>query len=194
MKQLLLGGRFEAPSSSSSLAARPFSVDRGALEPGPVFFEAGRGRAHVFRASKLVVDLTQVLRKSARLLTRQSFLYGTQRIDGEAFAPVRAALVTDGSPTIALPSRLIGSGPLSALRIAVKDIYAVKGASKLASSRADQAGLQMSAGNRAFYSIGAPSNVTAPAVARLLELGAQLVGMTKTFAFAAVRCLARSAL
>ena len=45
----------------------------------------------------------------------------------------------------------------------------------------------MSAGNRAYYSIGSPSAVHASSVARLVEMGAQLVGMTKTYAFAAVR-------
>ena len=66
-------------------------------------------------------------------LTAQSFYYGVQRAEHDAFAPVKAALTTDGSPTIALPSRLSGSGPLAGLRIAYKDIYAVKGPSLVCS-------------------------------------------------------------
>lgn len=45
----------------------------------------------------------------------------------------------------------------------------------------------MSAGNRAFYSVGSSNPVHACSVARLVNMGAQLVGMTKTYAFASVR-------
>ena len=45
----------------------------------------------------------------------------------------------------------------------------------------------MSAGNRAYYSIGSPSNVSAPSIQRLLDMGGHLVGSTKTAPFATAR-------
>lgn len=45
-------------------------------------------------------------------------------------------------------------------------------------------GLRTSAGNRDFYSLYPPRNATGPAVSRLIEVGANIVGVTKTVQFA----------
>ena len=137
VKHVHLSGRFASPTAASSLAATHVSIASGTLEAGPVFFDAIAGRVRIYRASRLVVDLTQVRDPSLPALTAQSFYYGVQRAENDAFTPVKAALTTDGSPTIALPSRLSGSGPLAGLRIAFKDIYAAKGASLVCSSLID---------------------------------------------------------
>lgn len=121
------------------------------------------------------------------------------------FTTVSATLDTDASPYIAVPSRLYTSQvdaskkPLAGLRVAVKDIYHL-------------AGVKTGAGNRAFYAIYGPRNATAPSVQRLvspiyrglsssesltdlqsrtlpclllkIDLGATMVGKTKTVQFA----------
>ena len=45
-------------------------------------------------------------------------------------------------------------------------------------------GLRTSAGNRNFYTLYDPRNATAPAVTRLMTLGASIIGVTKTVQFA----------
>lgn len=45
-------------------------------------------------------------------------------------------------------------------------------------------GLKASAGNRHFYSLYPPRNATGPAVSKLMDLGAHIVGTTKTVQFA----------
>lgn len=65
----------------------------------------------------------------------------------------------------------IGEGPLAGLRFAVKDIFHVKG-------------LKTSGGSRAYYDTYGPQNYTNAVIETSLAAGAQLVGKTKTIAFA----------
>ncbi|KPI40609.1 Amidase 1 [Cyphellophora attinorum] len=65
----------------------------------------------------------------------------------------------------------VGEGPLAGMRFAVKDIYHVKG-------------LTTSGGSRSFYDTYGPQNFTNEVVETCLAAGAQLVGKTKTIAFA----------
>ena len=60
VKHLHLSGRFVSPSAASPLTATQLSIASGTLEPGPVFLDAIDGHVRVYRASRLVVDLTQV--------------------------------------------------------------------------------------------------------------------------------------
>ena len=53
------------------------------------------------------------------------------------------------------------------MRLAVKDLFDIKG-------------LRVSGGNRAYYDLYEPRNVTAPALQRLIDLGAILVGKAGT--------------
>jgi hypothetical protein len=77
--------------------------------------------------------------------------------------------------TIAVPSRLYykrtATRPLAGMRLGVKDIY-------------DISGIKTGNGNRAWYSLYPPANATAPAVQRLLNAGAIIVGKQKTAQFA----------
>ncbi|KAJ4301513.1 hypothetical protein N0V90_003606 [Kalmusia sp. IMI 367209] len=81
------------------------------------------------------------------------------------------------TPAIIVPSRISSAtsteifGPLSGLRFAVKDIFHVKG-------------LKTSGGSRAYYQVYGPQNYTTHTVEKSLAGGAQLVGKTRTIAFA----------
>jgi Asp-tRNA(Asn)/Glu-tRNA(Gln) amidotransferase A subunit family amidase len=75
-----------------------------------------------------------------------------------------------------LPGRIpvppaLGEGPLAGLRFAVKDIFHVKG-------------MRTSGGSRAYYDTFGPQNYTNAVIETSLAAGAQLVGKTKTIAFA----------
>ncbi|KAG9195580.1 hypothetical protein G6011_00701 [Alternaria panax] len=77
--------------------------------------------------------------------------------------------------TIAVPSRLYyrptATKPLAGMRLGVKDIF-------------DISGIKTGNGNRAWYNLYPPANATAPAVQRLLDAGAIIVGKQKTAQFA----------
>ncbi|KAF4969168.1 hypothetical protein FSARC_3544 [Fusarium sarcochroum] len=77
--------------------------------------------------------------------------------------------------TIGVPSRLYfqpsETKPLAGVRIAVKDIFSI-------------AGVKQSNGNRAWYHLYPPNNVTGTAISRLLEAGAIVVGTQKVSQFA----------
>jgi Amidase len=84
--------------------------------------------------------------------------------------------VTGGlHPTIAVPSRLhykpSVARPLAGLRLAVKDIIDLKG-------------VHTTGGCRAYRELYPPRNKTAPALQRLIDLGAIVVGKTRTGQFA----------
>ncbi|KAH1299272.1 hypothetical protein KXX13_003424 [Aspergillus fumigatus] len=76
---------------------------------------------------------------------------------------------------VAVPSRLYftpsPNKPLAGLRLGIKDIF-------------DLAGLRTGGGNRAFYNLYPPRNTTAPAIQRLIDAGAIVVGKMGTVQFA----------
>jgi Asp-tRNA(Asn)/Glu-tRNA(Gln) amidotransferase A subunit family amidase len=80
-------------------------------------------------------------------------------------------------PAIIVPSRIASAittgqvGPLAGLRFATKDIFHITG-------------LKTSGGSRAYYQVYAPQNYTTQTVEKSLAGGAQLIGKTKTIAFA----------
>ncbi|KAF4334852.1 glutamyl-tRNA(Gln) amidotransferase subunit A [Fusarium beomiforme] len=108
--------------------------------------------------------------------TQGAFTQGVVPLSDGSFAPLPAALPGSSSVTIGVPSRLYytpsDAYPLAGVRIGAKDIY-------------DVSGLKTGAGSRAYYDIYPEANVTAPAVQRLLDAGAVLVGKMKTTQFAA---------
>jgi Asp-tRNA(Asn)/Glu-tRNA(Gln) amidotransferase A subunit family amidase len=71
---------------------------------------------------------------------------------------------------VPVPSAL-GEGPLAGMRFAVKDIFHVEG-------------LKTSGGSRSYYDAYEPQNFTNQVVANSISAGAQLVGKTRTIAFA----------
>ncbi|KAI1804583.1 amidase family protein [Daldinia bambusicola] len=108
--------------------------------------------------------------------THRNFLYGTyDSDDGEGtFAPVEIFQPRSWDPLIPVPSRIHSWGdprPLAGLRVAVKDLF-------------DMKGLATSGGSRAWASIVEAANETAPSVQRIVDLGGVLVGKYKLSQFA----------
>jgi hypothetical protein len=91
------------------------------------------------------------------------------------FQPLSAKIPGSSTLTVGVPSRLYftktAEKPLAGVRLGVKDIFRL-------------AGVRGSNGNRAWYSLYPPSNVTGTAVQRLIDAGAQVIGLQKTSQFA----------
>jgi hypothetical protein len=94
------------------------------------------------------------------------------------YVPVTGLASTDayGALSIAVPSRLYyplptEDKPLSGKRLGVKDIYDLKG-------------VRTSGGNRAYRDLTEPALASAPALQRLIDMGAVVIGKTKTTQFA----------
>jgi hypothetical protein len=91
------------------------------------------------------------------------------------FQPLSAKIPGSSSITVGVPSRLYftktADKPLAGVRVGVKDIYRL-------------AGVKGSNGNRAWYNLYPPSNMTGPAIQRLIDAGAQIIGLQKTSQFA----------
>ncbi|CAG8283967.1 unnamed protein product [Penicillium olsonii] len=85
------------------------------------------------------------------------------------------AAVSVSKSSVAVPSRLYytptSEKPLAGLRVGIKDIFDLKG-------------LRTSGGNRAYYDLYPPRNTTGPALQRLIDAGAVVVGKMGTVQFA----------
>ncbi|KAK4236231.1 amidase signature enzyme [Achaetomium macrosporum] len=94
--------------------------------------------------------------------------------DGK-FQPMFAQIPGSAALTVGVPSRLYftktAAKPLAGVRLGVKDI------SRLA-------GVKGSNGNRAWYDLYPPATYTGPAIQRLIDAGAVVVGTQKTSQFA----------
>ncbi|KAI1453513.1 amidase family protein [Annulohypoxylon moriforme] len=106
----------------------------------------------------------------------RDFLYGTyDSNDGtRSFHPVSIHQSRFWDPMIPVPSRIYSWGdtrPLAGSRVAIKDLY-------------DMKGLVTSGGSQAWASITSPANTTAPSVQRIIDLGGVLVGKYKLAQFA----------
>lgn len=105
-----------------------------------------------------------------------SFMSGSIPVDASTGTHLTMQVSVPGTrtPAIIVPSRIASTatdGPLAGLRFAVKDIFHVKG-------------LKTSGGSRAYYQVYGPQNYTTQTVEKSLAGGAQLVGKTRTIAFA----------
>ncbi|KAI7363316.1 amidase signature enzyme [Hortaea werneckii] len=153
------------PSMTENMTAHPQKI----LEPWPTLMMA---RGHwadvcktgaVFKAHKLYPD------------DYLTFIQGI--ISDEAGGYLSLPAVTENvmAKSVAVPSRLYSTitpeRPLAGLRLGVKDIYHVKG-------------IKTSGGNRAYFYLYEAQNATAPAVQRLIDQGAILVGKMGTVQFA----------
>ena len=131
------------------------------LPNGPYFVSARTGA--VFKAHRLYSD------------DYLTFIQGI--ISDEAGGYLSLPAVTENvmAKSVAVPSRLYATispeKPLAGLRLGVKDIYHVKG-------------VKTSGGNRAYFYLYEAQNATAPAVQRLTDQGAILVGKMGTVQFA----------
>ena len=90
------------------------------------------------------------------------------RPNNRMFEPLRIAGAYLQSLSVAVPSRLTAteSKPLSGKRIGGKDLFAIRG-------------LRMTLSNRGFHDVADPAEETAPAIQKLLDDGAIMVGSTK---------------
>ncbi|KAI0168748.1 amidase signature domain-containing protein [Pestalotiopsis sp. NC0098] len=91
-----------------------------------------------------------------------------------SFAAIPASLPGASTITVGVPSRLYylrDERPLAGIRLGVKDLY-------------DLRGVKTGAGSRAYYDLYTEANTTAPAVQRLIDAGAVVVGKMKTTQFA----------
>jgi len=94
------------------------------------------------------------------------------------YIPVTGLALTDayGALSIAVPSRLYyppptEDKPLLGKRLGVKDIYDLKG-------------VRTSGGNRAYRDLTDPAPASAPSLQKLIDMGAVVIGKTKTTQFA----------
>ena len=131
-----------------------------ALAPGPYFVSLNGA---IFQAYKLYSDF-------AGAFTEPIIPAGHGM-----YAPLPAAIAGIQAPAVGVPSRLYYTPtlarPLAGIRLGVKDIY-------------DIAGVKTSNGNRAWYGLYPPANVSALAIQRLIDAGAVVVGKMKTSQFA----------
>ncbi|KAJ4290080.1 hypothetical protein N0V88_006586 [Collariella sp. IMI 366227] len=145
------------PGSSSSI----IPLRNNNIPSGPYFLEVATGS--VYPVYRLYEDFAGAFTEP---------LIPTP--DGK-FQPMSAKIPGSSSLTIGVPSRLYftktAQKPLAGVRIGIKDIYRL-------------AGVKGSNGNRAWYNLYPASNVTGPAVQRLIDAGAQIVGLQKTSQFA----------
>lgn len=124
--------------------------------------------AKVHRVSRLYAD------------NADAFVISTVQSDEDdrIYRPLGVAIYGESNPaslSVAVPSRLYykrsAERPLAGLRIAVKDTM-------------DLHGIRTGGSSRSYTRLYGPRNKTAPAVERLLDLGAIVVGKTKTTQFA----------
>ncbi|RDW56564.1 hypothetical protein BP6252_14092 [Coleophoma cylindrospora] len=131
------------------------------LPNGPYFASPVTG--NIFKAHRLYPDYNLAFMEPA--------------LSDEKGGYIPLAATTEGlmQRSVAVPSRLYftptAAKPLAGLRLGVKDIFDVKG-------------LRTSGGDRAHYYLYGPSNVTGPAVQKLINKGAVFVGKMNTVQFA----------
>lgn len=132
-----------------------------ALPKGPYFVSAYTG--DVYKAYRLYED------------NSLAFIQGVVSDEKGAYMSLPAVTENVMAKSVAVPSRLYYKAtkeqPLAGLRFGAKDIFHVKG-------------IATSGGNRAYFYHYGTQNNTAPAVQRLVDLGAVLVGKMGTVQFA----------
>lgn len=149
-----------SPSDLTSYGTKIVLTGSVSLPPGPYLLSS---EGHVFQALRLFADTQGAFSQSLLVNTADS-----------SYSPLPAALPGVDS-AIAVPSRLYfeksSSQALAGVRLAVKDIFDVKG-------------IRASAGSRAWYHFYPPANATSPVVDALVDAGAVIVGKVKTSQFA----------
>lgn len=148
---------------SSKISCNGASVVEGLenLEPGPYIASITDEVASFSMVYRLYVD------------RYRTFVFGAYESAG-SFKPFPVNVAKYQDPLIPVPSRIYSwsdDRPFAGFRIAIKDLY-------------DIAGLQTAGGSRAWAEITPTANETAPAIQRLIDLGAHLVGKQKTAQFA----------
>ncbi|PYI36747.1 amidase signature enzyme [Aspergillus indologenus CBS 114.80] len=136
-----------------------------ALQPGPYTALVLGTAIHFLDTYRLYID------------QYRDFITGSYPIDDglDTYAPLQSMDSRTWAPLIPVPSRIYfwdDPRPLAGKRVAIKDLFDVKG-------------LQTSAGSQAWIDTHPVADSTAPAIQRLIDLGAVLVGKYKMAQFAA---------
>jgi hypothetical protein len=138
-----------------------FPLNNTAIPSGPYFLETATGS--LYSVYRLYEDFAGAFSEPLLQTPEGKFQVLSAQIPGSA------------SLTVGVPSRIYftktPAKPLAGVRIGVKDIYAL-------------AGMKRSNGNRAWYNLYPASNVTGTAIQRLIDAGAQIVGLQKPSQFA----------
>lgn len=134
------------------------------LAPGPYLANVGKeGSMSITSVYRLYVD------------TYRDFLYGAYAENQTGtYTAVDVSYPAFGYPAIPVPSRLYSlhdPRPFAGYRVAIKDLF-------------DMKGLVTTGGSRALAHIRSPATETAPSIKRILELGGVLVGKYKLAQFA----------
>jgi hypothetical protein len=152
--------------TSSKVTCKGGSVVQGldGLEPGPYVASIANGAASFSKVYRLYED------------RYRTFIFGAYEDPSApgSFKPFSVNIAKYQDPLIPVPSRIYSwsdDRPFAGFRISVKDLY-------------DISGLQTAGGSRAWAEITPVANETAPAIQRLVDLGAHLVGKQKTAQFA----------
>lgn len=157
---VLLGGQAEASNAHGS-ASLILQLDSPNVPSGPYFLETATGALH--QAYRLYDDFSG------------AFTESLLQIPNGTCEPLSAHAASSATATIGVPSRLYytktAEKPLAGVRIGVKDVYQLTGA-------------KSSFGSRAWYELYPASNSTGTAVQRLIDAGAQIVGLQKASQFA----------
>jgi hypothetical protein len=152
--------------SSSEVACKGAQAIKGLddLEPGPYIANILDGTASFSLVYRLYQD------------RYRTFIFGAYESPPStgSFNPFPINIAKYQDPLIPVPSRIYSwsdERPFAGFRISIKDLY-------------DMKGLQTAGGSRAWAEITPTANDTAPAIQRLVDLGAHLVGKQKTAQFA----------
>ncbi|KAH7309124.1 amidase signature domain-containing protein [Stachybotrys elegans] len=133
------------------------------LNPGPYLLSMGQKKLKIQEAYLLHQD------------KQEAFLFGVVPVpDSTAYTAVDAFVPSGQDAMIPVPSRLYSlqdQRPLAGVRIGLKDIY-------------DLEGIQTGGGSRSYAQVFPPTNQTALPLQKLLDLGAVVIGKTKTSQFA----------
>jgi hypothetical protein len=129
-------------------------LNQTSIPSGPYFLEVATGS--LYPVYRLYEDFAGAFTESLLQTPEGRFQILSAQIPGSA------------SLTVGVPSRIYytktAAKPLAGVRIGVKDIYAL-------------AGTKGSNGNRAWYNLYPVNNVTGTAIQRLIDAGAQIVGL-----------------
>lgn len=151
-------------SPTISCKALPAIEGLDELEPGPYVASTDDGTTSFSMVSRLYQD------------RYRTFIFGAYESPPSSgnFKPFPINIAKYQDPLVPVPSRIYSwsdDRPFAGFRISIKDLY-------------DMKGLQTAGGSRAWAEITTTANVTAPAIQRLIDLGAHLVGKQKTAQFA----------
>ena len=142
-------------------SASIISLKNNTIPSGPYFLEVATGE--MYPVYRLYEDFAG------------AFLEPVIPTPDGTFQPLSAKIAGAASLSVGVPSRLYftktAEKPLAGVRLGVKDIYRL-------------AGMKGSNGNRAWYNFYPASTSTGPAIQRLIDAGAQIVGLQKTSQFA----------